>query len=415
MQEQRLEKYNKYVVAEDFILISNYNNIMELPTFLRAVVNTTSKEYLLEKKQSINALAACFLLSGQKSILTRARKSIAGFKLREGALLGCRTTLRKKKLYTVIDKLLVFALPRLFSAKKSNTNLKFSIKASLKQYSNLSLITKSSTLDQYYNRSDKSAGLASLTPEEGSQLSINLKHVKKNKSVKVVQEKGITSKGQAYHLALGIKNLLLIPELQELLPLFEAIRGINLGLSFSNPRLKGASLASIFIDHTDKLQTNPTDKLQTNLKVKLQTNPKVKLQTNPKVKLQTNPKDEKNPLEVTQCSHKYTNDVAHILLKRSVNDPGQIAHIYTNDTPIVREEIKNLLSLPFAKNFIKKRLENEDWYNLTVKNKRLFPDQKFSRHTFLNTTLYAPSDTPLAKENRKILFLTSFQFPKQYN
>jgi ribosomal protein L5 len=52
------------VVAEDFILISNYN-IMELPNFLRVVVNTASKEYLDEKKQSTNALAACFLLSGQ--------------------------------------------------------------------------------------------------------------------------------------------------------------------------------------------------------------------------------------------------------------------------------------------------------------------------------------------------------------
>ena len=133
MQKQRINKYNKYVVAEDLLILSKYNSVMEFPFFLRAVINTSSKEYLIDKKESISALAAGLLLSGQKTISTRARKSIAGFKLREGALIGCRTTLRRKKLYTILDKLLIFVLPRLYSEKINDTTFKDASFLSLKK------------------------------------------------------------------------------------------------------------------------------------------------------------------------------------------------------------------------------------------------------------------------------------------
>ena len=237
MQKQRIQKYNKYVVAEDFILVENYNNIMQLPTFVRAVINTTSKEYLIEKKQSINALAACFLLSGQKSIITRARKSIAGFKLREGALLGCRTTLRRRNLYTIMDKLLIFTLPRLNSGKKKNTKsvLESTNNPLLKE--SLPDIKNGCILNQ-----DQSKHTTPLAQQERYQLNVNLEHLEKNHNEQIHTRETRNPPKRLHHLAFGIKDFILIPELQEFLPLFQAIRGINLGISFSNPKIKSIPL-----------------------------------------------------------------------------------------------------------------------------------------------------------------------------
>lgn len=396
MQEQRIDKYNKYVVAEDFLLVSNYNNIMELPTFLRAVINTTSKEYLTERKQSINALAACFLLSGQKSIPTRARKSIAGFKLREGALLGCRTTLRKKRLYTIIDKLLVFALPRLYSEngnkvtsrrdeKQSftssrggnNTLLRLLSKASevehtftLKRHSNFYSARESSILNQSHSK-----GTETLSREEGYRLSINLGHVKKNnsKNKEVAKENGeqvkqsftstftssFTSRreGQIYHLALGIKDLLLMPELQEFLPLFEPVRGINLGVSFSNPRIKGTSLVANFLVNIQK---------------------------------------KKRVLEIPQHPYRVPKDINGTAKKKRVINLTEITQIAPNYNSVTHKETNCLLNLPFAGSTIKKRLEKKRWHDSQdVESKALLLEEK-------------------EKEDRKVLFLTSFQYPKQY-
>ena len=267
MQEQRINKYNKYVVAEDFIIISNYNSVMEFPFFLRAVINTTSKEYLIDKKQSISALAAGFLLSGQKTIPTRARKSIAGFKLREGALIGCRTTLRRKKLYNILDKLLIFVLPRLYSEIKKDTIFEatsllflkggvaeqpdYTCSASLskKQCENSKASITLQTRQERVTTADKdisffgekgfnlkqgdTKGIKLLTQQERSQLSMHLSTFKKSNTNNKIQSEriaraplrearncAIIPKNPIPHSALGIKELLLMPELQEFLPFF---------------------------------------------------------------------------------------------------------------------------------------------------------------------------------------------------
>jgi hypothetical protein len=395
MQEQRINKYNKYVVAEDFLLVTKYNSIMELPTFLRAVINTTSKEYLIERKQSINALAACFLLSGQKSMPTRARKSIAGFKVREGALIGCRTTLRKKKLYAIIDKLLIFALPRLYSEKGSNTILRLASKASEKRHSNFS-VRESCIRNQSHSK-----GTETLSREERSQLSMNLVYYKRNNikrntrknvaDLNYVQiEKGISSngkqsfasrrEGQIYHLALGINNLLLLPELQEFFTLFEGVRGINLGISFSNPKIKGTSLVANFFANIQK----------------------------------------KEVLEIPQHPHNLLKDINGIVEgKRSLSsrregkrgiDPNEIARIAP--TYNSRKERNGILTLPFARSTVKEkeRLENESRYDSQHKG---FSEKQKLLKALMNTFCRS-SDTYTYKENRNILFLTSFQYPKQY-
>ena len=114
MQKQRLHKYYKNVVIEDLLLLYNCSSIMQIPLIEHVKVSTTSKSYLLDKRGAIPPFAACYLLSGQKSVPTRAHKSIAAFKLRENSLIGCMVTLRGDKMYQLLDKLISFILPRMY-------------------------------------------------------------------------------------------------------------------------------------------------------------------------------------------------------------------------------------------------------------------------------------------------------------
>ena len=90
----------------------NYKSVMEVPKLEKIVINigvgdATTNSKLLE--------AACHdlaLISGQKPIITRAKKSIAGFKVREGQAIGCKVTLRGENMYNFLDKLISIALPR---------------------------------------------------------------------------------------------------------------------------------------------------------------------------------------------------------------------------------------------------------------------------------------------------------------
>ena len=105
------EKYNKEIVTnlrEKY----NYKNVMEVPKLEKIVVNigcgdATSNAKLLEA-----AMADLEIITGQKPVATKAKKSIAGFKLREGQAIGCKVTLRGDKMYNFLDKLISITLPR---------------------------------------------------------------------------------------------------------------------------------------------------------------------------------------------------------------------------------------------------------------------------------------------------------------
>lgn len=89
-----------------------YSNVMEVPGLQKIVLNMGLGEAVQNTKiidSSINELTQ---ITGQKAVVTRAKKSIAGFKLREGMPIGCRVTLRKKKMYDFYNKLVKIALPR---------------------------------------------------------------------------------------------------------------------------------------------------------------------------------------------------------------------------------------------------------------------------------------------------------------
>ncbi|MDV3429255.1 MAG: 50S ribosomal protein L5 [Bacillota bacterium] len=108
----RLEdKYNSEVVPalmEKF----GYKNIMEVPKLEKIVINMGVGEAKDNQKVLESAVSDMTIISGQKPIVTRAKKSIANFKLRENMPIGCKVTLRKNKMYEFADKLMNIALPR---------------------------------------------------------------------------------------------------------------------------------------------------------------------------------------------------------------------------------------------------------------------------------------------------------------
>lgn len=89
-----------------------YKNIMEVPKVERVVINIGVGEAIQNPKTLDGAVNDLTIIAGQKPVITRARKSIAGFKLREGMAIGCKVTLRGSRMYDFLDRLINLALPR---------------------------------------------------------------------------------------------------------------------------------------------------------------------------------------------------------------------------------------------------------------------------------------------------------------
>ncbi|WP_426348307.1 50S ribosomal protein L5 [Alloiococcus sp. CFN-8] len=105
------EKYTNEVVPalmEKF----GYKNIMEVPKLEKVIINMGIGEAKENSKVLDSALADLQIIAGQKPVLTRAKKSVANFKIRENMPIGCKVTLRKQKMYEFADKLMSIALPR---------------------------------------------------------------------------------------------------------------------------------------------------------------------------------------------------------------------------------------------------------------------------------------------------------------
>lgn len=105
------EKYVKEVVPA-MIEKFGYKNIMEVPKLEKIVINMGVGEAKENQKVLESAVADLTLIAGQKPILTRAKKSVANFKIRENMALGCKVTLRKAQMFEFADKLMSIALPR---------------------------------------------------------------------------------------------------------------------------------------------------------------------------------------------------------------------------------------------------------------------------------------------------------------
>lgn len=99
-------------VRSDLSKEFNYKNPMEIPKLDKIVINMGIGQGVQDKKKVAAAAEALTLIAGQKAVITRARKSVATFKLREGMAIGTKVTLRKNQMFEFVDRLVTIALPR---------------------------------------------------------------------------------------------------------------------------------------------------------------------------------------------------------------------------------------------------------------------------------------------------------------
>lgn len=181
--ESLTKKYYQHIIAYDLILKQNLTTSMELPRINKIVLNTTSKNYVNDKKNIISTLGALKLISGQKPQLTYAQKSVANFKIRQQQILGCKVVLQETLMYMFLDKLIKIIFPRIreYSQKKFNS---------------------------------------------------------KNNHFFLVQKK----KNQLVAHTFGFNNLMIFPELENHYELVDFFRGMNCTLVFSNSTSKTKNL-----------------------------------------------------------------------------------------------------------------------------------------------------------------------------
>ena len=115
------EKYNKSVKAE-LVNKFNYSSSMEIPRLEKIVINMGVGDAVSNSKVLDDAVNELQAITGQKPVVTKAKKSIASFKLREGMPIGCKVTLRGERMYEFLDKLVSISLPRVRDFHGVNDN-----------------------------------------------------------------------------------------------------------------------------------------------------------------------------------------------------------------------------------------------------------------------------------------------------
>ena len=108
----RLRDYYKSTVVGQLTEQFSYQSVMEVPRLMKITLNMGVGEAVSDKKVLDNAVADLTRISGQKPIVTNARKSVAAFKIREGWPIGCKVTLRRNRMYEFLDRLINVAIPR---------------------------------------------------------------------------------------------------------------------------------------------------------------------------------------------------------------------------------------------------------------------------------------------------------------
>ena len=108
----RLQDFYKATVVPELQKNFNYKSIMEVPRITKITLNMGVGEAVGDKKILDNAVGDMVKIAGQKPVVTKARKAIAGFKIREGYPIGCMVTLRGERMFEFLDRLVTVALPR---------------------------------------------------------------------------------------------------------------------------------------------------------------------------------------------------------------------------------------------------------------------------------------------------------------
>jgi len=109
----RLYDFYKDKVAKDLMKQFGYKSVMEVPRIEKITLNMGVGEAVADKKVMEFAVGDMQKIAGQKPVVTMSKKSIAGFKIREGYPVGCKVTLRKDRMYEFLDRLISVAIPRI--------------------------------------------------------------------------------------------------------------------------------------------------------------------------------------------------------------------------------------------------------------------------------------------------------------
>ena len=108
----RLQEYYKTTVVPELLKQFGYASVMEVPRITKITLNMGVGEAVGDKKILENAVGDMVKIAGQKPVVTKARKAIAGFKIREGYPIGCMVTLRGTRMFEFLDRLVTIAMPR---------------------------------------------------------------------------------------------------------------------------------------------------------------------------------------------------------------------------------------------------------------------------------------------------------------
>lgn len=109
----RLKAYYNDTVAKQLVEKLGYKNVMQVPRISKITLNMGVGEATRDKKILEHAVSDMTKIAGQKPVITRARKSVAGFKIREGWPIGCKVTLRQARMWEFLDRLIEVSIPRI--------------------------------------------------------------------------------------------------------------------------------------------------------------------------------------------------------------------------------------------------------------------------------------------------------------
>lgn len=109
----RLKKLYRDQIVKDLMEKFNYTSVMQVPRLVKITLNMGVGEAVADKKVIEHAQTDLGRIAGQKALITKAKNSIAGFKIREGWPIGCKVTLRGERMYEFLDRLVNIAMPRI--------------------------------------------------------------------------------------------------------------------------------------------------------------------------------------------------------------------------------------------------------------------------------------------------------------
>lgn len=109
----RLKRVYREKIVPELFKGFKYKNVMQVPRVQKITLNMGVGEAVADKKQIENAVRDMVAIAGQKPVVTKARKSIAGFKIRDGWPIGCKVTLRGEHMWEFLDRLISIAIPRI--------------------------------------------------------------------------------------------------------------------------------------------------------------------------------------------------------------------------------------------------------------------------------------------------------------